>query len=313
MDTIMRVVARATVRIFIGLPLCHHWKFLDISINYTTDTIKTGLILSMVPVHLKSIVNHLINSNYKTIDCARALLGPTIERRRSMMEQYGDDWPDKPNDLLQWLMEAAEGIEREPRALTACLLMVCFAAIHTSSMSFTHALYRLAVHPEHLQLLREEVEAIVTEDSWSKGSLQKMRKIDSFLKESQRVKGINSILVECKALKDFTFSDGMFILKGSYVSTSKIATHDWRKYYNGLCTKHQMTNTSMEYLPFGIGKHACPGCFYAANKMKSMMAHLVMMYDVHMEKSGEVTRAFHFGSTISPNRTAKVLFRKQKD
>lgn len=36
--------------------------------------------------------------------------------------------------MLQWLMEAAEGIERTPRALAARLLVVGFGAIHTTSM-----------------------------------------------------------------------------------------------------------------------------------------------------------------------------------
>ena len=76
-----------------------------------------------------------------------------------------------------------------------------------------------------------------------------------------------------KALKDYTFSDGTFIPKGSYVSTSKAATHSESGYYtnpytfdpwrfaslrdkDGESVKHQMVNTSVEYLTFGLGKHA---------------------------------------------------------
>ncbi|EKM50862.1 uncharacterized protein PHACADRAFT_128456 [Phanerochaete carnosa HHB-10118-sp] len=330
LDTMMQVVARTSARIFVGLPLCRNQEFLDISINYTTDVFKTGLTLNMVPAPLKPIVNRLINKIDKTVDRTLVLLNSTIEERRSMMEQYGDDWQDKPNDLLQWLMEAAEGIEREPRALAARVLIVCFAAIHTSSMSFTHALYHLAARPEYMKPLREEVEAIVAEDGWSKDSLQKMRKVDSFLKECQRLDNARTVFLERKALKDFTFSDGTFIPKGSHVSTSKMATHDQTKYYDdpyifdpwrfsnmpdetGEGTKHQMVNTSMEYLPFGAGKHACPGRFFAANELKSMMAHLVMTYDIRMEKPGEIPPGFCFSSNILPNRTAKVLFRKRKD
>ncbi|EKM60083.1 uncharacterized protein PHACADRAFT_206285 [Phanerochaete carnosa HHB-10118-sp] len=330
MATIMQVVARTSARIFVGLPLCRNQEFLDISVNHTTDVVKTGLILGVLPASLKPIVNRLINRVDRTIDRTYDLLSSTIDERRSMMEQYGDDWPDKPNDLLQWLMEAAEGAEREPRALAARLLMVDFAAIHTSSMSFTHALYHLAAYPEYIKPLREEVEGIIAEDGWSKDSLQKMRKVDSFLKECQRYEGIGSLFLERKVLKDYTFSDGTFVPKGSCVSTSKMATHDQREYYDDPCvfkpwrfsdvrdetdegTKHQMANTSMEYLPFGVGKHACPGRFFAANELKTMMAHLVVTYDVRMEKPEEIPRMLCFGPTTSPNRTAKVLFKKRKD
>ncbi|EKM51971.1 uncharacterized protein PHACADRAFT_128033 [Phanerochaete carnosa HHB-10118-sp] len=330
MDTVMQVVARTSARIFVGLPLCRNQEFLDISVNYTTDVVKTGLILNIVPVFLKPTANRLINRVDRTIDRTYALLSSTMEERRAMMEQCGDEWTDKPNDLLQWLMEAAEGVEREPRALAARLLMVCFAAIHTTSMSFTHALYHLAAHPEYMKPLREDVEAIVAEHGWSKDSLQKMRKVDSFLKECQRFQGIGIVFLERKVLKDYTFSDGTFIPKGSCVSTSKMATHDQREYYDDPCvfkpwrfsdmpdetgegTKYQLANTSMKFLPFGVGKHACPGRYFAANELKTMMAHLVMTYDVRMEKPGEIPRVLRFGTTTSPNRTAKVLFRKRKD
>lgn len=57
---------------------------------------------------------------------------------------------------------------------------------------FTHALYHLAANPEYAQPLREEVDTIVREDGWSKASVGKMRKIDSFLKESQRFNGLGA-------------------------------------------------------------------------------------------------------------------------
>ena len=57
--------------------------------------------------------------------------------------------------------------------------------------SFTHALFCLAANSQYLQPLREEVEAIIQKDGWSKASLAKMRKVDSFLKECQRMKGVN--------------------------------------------------------------------------------------------------------------------------
>ena len=39
--------------------------------------------------------------------------------------------------------------------------------------------------------MREEVEAVLADEGgWSKAALQKMRKVDSFLKESQRFHGI---------------------------------------------------------------------------------------------------------------------------
>lgn len=51
----------------------------------------------------------------------------------------------------------------------------------------TNILYDLAMYPEYIAPMREEVEAIVKAEGWTKTSVAKMRKVDSFVKESQRL------------------------------------------------------------------------------------------------------------------------------
>ena len=93
---------------------------------------------------------------------------------------------------MKWLVNGAEGEEATVRALTLRLLNINFAAIHTSSMSFTHLLYHLATMPEYVQPLREEVEAVIRECGWTKIALTKMHKVDSFIRESQRINGLGA-------------------------------------------------------------------------------------------------------------------------
>lgn len=103
-------------------------------------------------------------------------------------------------------MDAARDDEKSVQNLTQRILVLNFGAIFTTTMvlyffllllsfvsyfdifwqSFTHALFNLAAMPHYIHPLREEVEAIINEEGWSKASLDKMRKLDSFLKESQR-------------------------------------------------------------------------------------------------------------------------------
>ena len=42
-----------------------------------------------------------------------------------------------------------------------------------------------------MQPLRDEVEAAIAADGWTKAVMDKMWKVDSFLKESQRVNGVS--------------------------------------------------------------------------------------------------------------------------
>jgi hypothetical protein len=51
-------------------------------------------------------------------------------------------------------------------------------------------LYRLLANPEYIEPLRQEVEAVVAEEGWTKAAMDKMHKIDSFLRETQRVDGL---------------------------------------------------------------------------------------------------------------------------
>lgn len=104
-------------------------------------------------------------------------------------------------------MDAAEGEETSLRSLTRRILTINFAAIHTSTMAsrlfilthagsaylphflqtFTHALFFLAAHPEYAKPMREEVQEIVDREGWTHGALNQMVKVDSFIRESQRL------------------------------------------------------------------------------------------------------------------------------
>lgn len=51
-----------------------------------------------------------------------------------------------------------------------------------------HALYEVAAHPETQGEIRDEVEQVLQEQGgWTRQSLGKMRKLDSILRESQRL------------------------------------------------------------------------------------------------------------------------------
>ncbi len=62
--------------------------------------------------------------------------------------------------------------------------------------TFTNVLYHLLSNPEYVEPLRHDVETAVVEEGWTKAGLDKMHKIDSFLRETQRVDNLNSCLLD---------------------------------------------------------------------------------------------------------------------
>jgi cytochrome P450 len=128
------------------------------------------------------------------------------------------------------------------------------------------------------------------------------------------------------ALNDFTFSDGTTIPGGTSVCVSTQDAHLNDKVYEdplrfdgfrfskmreGSTKKVGMVSTSQNHLPFGLGRHACPGRYFAACELKLMFAHIVTTYDVKLEIEGVRPPDMCVMTSYLPNPKANVLFRKR--
>ncbi|KIK79214.1 hypothetical protein PAXRUDRAFT_161911 [Paxillus rubicundulus Ve08.2h10] len=335
--TIQKVVCRSGNRMFVGLPLCRNPDWIDLTTRFTLDVVKGGVTIALFPKVLAPLVARFMTNVPGSTGRAIKHLGPMIEDRRKHLDKYGKAWADKPDDLLSWLMDHPEGSQSSAKDLTLRILAANFAGIYVGTCSpsqsstltpFTQALYNLAANPQYMQPLREEVELIVEKDGWSKEALAKMHKVDSFLKESQRTHGITYVGMTRKAMKDFTFSDGTEVPQGTMVAiASQAARLDNEVYENadmfdpfrfanmrdedGDDAKHSFASTSPEYLTFGHGRHACPGRFFVATELKTMLAHVVSSYDIKLEDNATRPRNLHVGIHIVAHPTAKVMFRKR--
>jgi cytochrome P450 len=93
------------------------------------------------------------------------------------------------------------------------------------STAFCNALYELAAHPEIVQPLRKEVETAVEEAGWTKEGISRMRKLDSFLRETLRFSGFGGFVNGRKVLKDFTFSNGTTVPAGMTIAVAAYMHH----------------------------------------------------------------------------------------
>jgi hypothetical protein len=119
-----------------------------------------------------------------------------VEERKKLMEELGNDHPNLPvradytihhypltadqNDAFTWLLARAEGEERTVDNLATRMMLFNFAALHTTSITFTQALSKLVAEGEkYMQPMREEAESAVRQKGWTRATLDKMPKIDS--------------------------------------------------------------------------------------------------------------------------------------
>ncbi len=158
-------------------------------INYIENIFITMVILRLFPRPLHRCISSLLPSSWRIhmyLRRAKNLLLPIIEERLERRETV-DEETKKPVDLLQYMIEDAEGEDLQPERLAHLLLMANLAGIHTSSVAITHAIYDLCEYPEYVQVLREEIEQVLSDEGgWQRDTHNKLHKMDSFLKESQR-------------------------------------------------------------------------------------------------------------------------------
>ncbi|KAH9841115.1 cytochrome P450, partial [Rhodofomes roseus] len=210
------------------------------------------------------------------------------------------------------------------------VLAANFAAIHASSVTFTHALYHLAAKPAYTGLLREEIKRVVSEDEdgWTRAALGRMWRLESFLKESQRMNGVSRMAILRFTLQDVLLSNGTLLAAGTLVTGVMRSTHldeanfpdaatfDPARFSSmsgeGSKNRRHFVGTSPTDIGFGHGRHACLGRFFAADELKIMLACVVMRFDVKFREEGKRPENEWFVYVCYPARDAQVLFMKRR-
>jgi len=89
--------------------------------------------------------------------------------------------------MVRWMAESAKGPDRNPDVLAHNMLFMALAGVHTSSAEATHVLLDPCARSEFMTPLRDEIESTVHELGWSLSSINRLKRLDSFMKELQRL------------------------------------------------------------------------------------------------------------------------------
>ncbi|KAI1332107.1 cytochrome P450 [Xylariaceae sp. FL0255] len=361
----VRTVSRLSGRAFVGPTLCRSEEWMNVSINFAITAFIAVVKLQFFSPWMRPMAQFLVGE-LRTIrkDLAKAqkMLQPTIEDRLAKAEQSTDY--EKPDDFIQWLSDALPDNEKRNYYIQAKVqLLLSASSIHTTSNLTTDCIYDLAVHQDMQEVLREEaLEAFGTDGSgWEeKDSIPKLKKMDSFIKESQRLSGNTTSFIR-KVMKSIDLSDGTHLPTGTNILAplSGVALDEryfpepeifdglrfWR-----LCQQREAA--SSESLPqlasppssrssspsrqqqeqanangnvpyhftsigdtnmdFGLGRHACPGRFFAAHEIKLILAYLLLHYEIKLPDGAKRPKPVSFMMTRAPSQTAEVLFRCRK-
>ncbi|KAM6485446.1 cytochrome P450 [Trichoderma sp. SZMC 28011] len=323
-SAMLRMIALISGRVFVGSPLSRSEEWLDASINYTRalskvqdDYLGLGPVLSNIAAPFLSSVWKARGYMTKAQTWMRPLVAEILASEKSM------DGPSKAGVtgcFISWLLKYIPDAHKTATRVGEDQMIVSFAAIHTTSNTAAMAILDLASRPQYIGELREEVETVVAEGGeqnedgniyLGKAAFAKMKKLDSFIKESQRFNSLAFVTPAYKLLSNATFSNGIKLPKGTRItfphhglamSTTNKAfspennveagnagpdVFDGFRYARlrelpGLESKHQAASTGLDNLTFGHGPHACPGRFFAIYEVKNLLVELLLNYDFRL-------------------------------
>lgn len=189
---LQKMAARASSRIFVGYPLCRNESWIKLCLEFPINLFATAFLMRLFPPFLHPIISWIVPTRYwlrQNLKLGKKLVAPVIAdyRARTASRQTDREDAEEKSNLLEWMIENAVGSEGDLEKLAPRLMFLSLASVHSTSTATTAALFDLCAHPEYIAILREEIlEVMGGARDTCKEDLNKLWKMDSFLRESQR-------------------------------------------------------------------------------------------------------------------------------
>jgi hypothetical protein len=300
-DSFMRMIPRLTNHMLVGPTLCREKKYLDAVLSFTKDVIRTQMILLLAPKAIHPILGSLLSftSKYHYWLSSRFTVPLIKERLEDIRKKdAGDpaykDWKE-PHDFISWTCRTAQAEgrldEMQPDRIAQRVMPLNFASIHTTFITASEIMINiLGADPSVIESLREEAYRVLSEEGgWTKQGLSRMHRMDSAIRESQRVSPIALTFIGRKvvAKEGVVTPEGVHLKYGTVLSCpwAPVAldediheqdaaefdafrysrpkeaydamTPEEKQKTNALKLKQSgMVTTGHAHLPFGHGRHA---------------------------------------------------------
>ncbi|KAI1505447.1 cytochrome P450 [Biscogniauxia marginata] len=328
-DLVSSVVSRATALVLVGPELCRNPEWLQIALTTTFAVFGAANAIRDNFTPRWRWLSRWKSDAPKQLREIRAkatkLLRPLYNERLSSIKKGRTS---SFKDTMNWLLRL-DSAEKSMARIADQQLFLTLASVHTTSATLTTALFDMLSHSEYHEELAEEMrQAIAERDGpWTLQHVSKMRKLDSFMKESQRVHPIGFITAQRIAVRPYTFKDGLYIPAGTVMQFPADAVHqDAANYpepdkFDGYRflrlretvdpNRFHFSSVSDTSLNFGAGFHSCPGRFLSALVIKFVLMLLWTKYEVKFP-DGEGPKFMAHDFTLGPAPGVNVMVRKKK-
>ncbi|GKZ25551.1 hypothetical protein AbraCBS73388_001193 [Aspergillus brasiliensis] len=239
-------------------------------------------------------------------------------------------------NVLAWLVEAAKGSDRNPETLAHVEVLLALASVHTILLRNVNVLYDLIEHPKYIDELRDEIHDVWSTTGWNDAaeSYSKLYKLDSVLRESQRLSPPTILGLKRLFKQPYTFSCGISINKGTYVALPVMEIENdpqntvnperfdglrsYKMAQNRDDSRHtrtdkQFSTVEKTVLNFGYGKTSCPGRHFAGLIIKMVFVKLLTAYEFRFLPGSGRPKNYEVHEFLFPSPWDRIQIRSRED
>ncbi|KAL1799671.1 hypothetical protein ACET3X_000013 [Alternaria dauci] len=332
-QTALDIIAKVSAHLFIGGDVASDPGYLDCTKNFTVHLGEATRAIKVTRAWLRPLLAPRL-PEVKRLLATRKKLRSYVKRvmeEREEAKAKDKNWVP-PEDMMQWLLDRSDARNDTLEDCTAAQVLLILGTINASMQTLIAMLHTLAVTPEYVEPLREEVRNTVNADgSIPVSAMKEFGKIDSYFKEV----GMHfPVIIEPyfrRVRKGYTLSNGQYLPPGAAIvianplitTNSQYNSFDGFRHYKLRETSAQKDKPNHRWLianetefRWGYDNHVCPGRFYAHNLLKIIFARLVERYDIKMlgGETGLENRyaMVEHGNVVMEPRDKPLLIRRVK-
>ncbi|KAG8623417.1 hypothetical protein KVT40_008393 [Elsinoe batatas] len=235
------------------------------------------------------------------------VMRPEIQGRLTTKKEFkqssradAKQYEDVLDGHLNKALGTGKTINLDPAMIAYRIIFFSMSSFQTVPVAATHLMFDVySADPSYnlIQELKTEIEEALasTGDSWNGEVIRNTPKLESTVRESMRLSCFSTrgCSRKVKHPDGYRTANGDVIPQGSTLTVSQWSIHQdedvyrdaaafkpYRFYSEKDRSSKAIGAVSEDFLPFGMGRHACPGRFFAGVMLKMILAYFITNYEV---------------------------------